>query len=317
MTGRMRIVRGMDGRFPTGKPAYVCIGVFDGVHLGHQAFLNELVAWARERGGRAVALTFQRHPLAVLAGAPPTCLTSLEHRLRIFESLGIDVCVTAPFDRELARMKPEDFVRDVLCDWMGARGVQVGYDQRFGSGGRGDVDLLRRIAPELGLEARVAAAVEARGAPISSTAIREAVVAGDLARASAMLGRPVSVLGRVSQGAHKGREIGFPTANLDTRNELRLPDGVYAVEAVVGGRALPGVANIGPRPTFEPDGPAYADSESVVEVYLLDFDGDLYGRDIEARFLKKLRDEMPFRDPARLAEQIASDVAAAREYFSG
>lgn len=311
----MQTIYGLDAPFPADGPAYVALGVFDGVHVGHQRFLADLAAWARAEGGRAVVITFRRHPLAVLDDAPPAYLTSLEHRLLLFEALGVDVCVVLAFDEALAAMTPEAFLRDVVHDWIGARGLQLGYDQRFGRNGGGDAELARRVGDDLGFEVGVASAVSRDGRAVSSTAIRRAVVEGDLDAASAMLGRPVSVLGRVVPGRHVGRELGFPTANLDTRHELSLPEGVYVVTALLRGRELPGVANIGRRPTLRDEGPAFVDTEAIVEVHLFDFDEDIYGREVEVRFLTKLRDEIPYRDAKRLAARIEKDVADARAYF--
>jgi len=291
------------------------VGVFDGVHLGHQEVLNALAAWARERGGRSVVITFEQHPKAVLRQTPPSFITSLQHRLRLFADMGIDVCVVLDFDEALAQTEPEAFARDVLCAWAGARGVLLGHDQRFGRMGRGDVDLMRRLGAALGLEVRSMPPRRVADRIVSSTAIRKAIAAGDLDAASDMLGRPVSVLGTVVRGCQKGRALGFPTANLDVHHEVQLPEGVYAAFACVEGRCLPSVANIGRRPSFSTVGPAYLDEQPVVEVHVLDFEGDLYGRDVEVRFLSRLRDELPFREEGALRRQVAQDIAEAHAFF--
>jgi len=313
----METVQGLEVPFPPGRRAFVSLGVFDGVHLGHQRMLSALVRWARQNGGRSTVLTFQRHPKAVLDSSSPRFITSLQHRLRLFESLGIDICGVLTFDKEFASMSPEAFVREVIWAWAGAGGVLLGHDQRFGHGGRGDVTLLRRLAPELNLEVREMAAVRVAGKVVSSTAIRRAILSGDLDEASAMLGRPVSILGTVVHGQRRGHRLGYPTANLDVHHEVQLPEGVYAASVCREGEVLPAVANIGRRPSFARTGPAYLDREPLVEVHLLDFRDELYGEDIEVRFHKKLRDEQPFREEGPLRAQIEMDVETARAYFDG
>jgi len=292
--------------------AYAAIGVFDGVHVGHQSLLRMVVEWAAQRGGTPVVVTFQRHPQLALEGTRPPCITSLRHRLRLFEGLGVGLALVLNFDERLAAMSAEDFLRQVLCERLGARGLALGHDQRFGRGGLGDAALARRMGGELGLEVRVAPAVRVAGEVVSSTAVRSAIKAGWLERAAAMLGRPVSALGTVVRGQGKGRTLGCPTANLDLHYELQLPEGVYAGKAQASGREHDAVVNIGRRPTFAPHGLAYLDAEPLVEAHLLDFSGDLYGQELEVRFLKRLREERVFPSAEALKEQMARDVAQAR-----
>ena len=291
----------------------VSIGVFDGVHLGHQAILAANRARAAELGARSTVVTFETHPKGTLLGRAPRTLTSLEHRLELFRRAGIEHTVVLAFDAALRERSAEQFTLETLVGGLGARAFVLGFDSKFGRDRRGTPELLRG----LGHDVQVVDKVEVAGRAVSSTAIREAVELGDLEGAARMLGRPVSVLGTVVQGARRGRGLGFPTANLDLHHELHPPPGVYAGRATrVGGgpeqRDLPAVANIGYRPTLA----GQRTSEPTLEVHLLDFEGDLYGCDLEFSFLGGLRGEQRFAGPEQLAAQIARDVAAARALLS-
>ncbi|MBI2191439.1 MAG: bifunctional riboflavin kinase/FAD synthetase [Planctomycetes bacterium] len=282
------------------------MGTFDGVHLGHQAVIRQAIDWAREVEGESVILTFDQHPRAVLSGMPLPLITSLEHRLVLFERLGIDVCAVLEFNQELASVAAEPFVEEYLVRWLGVRGVLLGYDCRFGKGARGNVDLLQSLAPKLGFSVRACEQVRRGWLLPSSTAIRQAIASGHLDQAEAMLGRPFSVFGPVRSGECRGRHIGFPTANLSPPQELLPPRGVYACRVEVEGEERPAVANIGVRPTIHDQG------EMLLEVHLLDFDGDLYGRKMEVRFIRRLRGEEKFPSLDALKAQIARDVQDAR-----
>lgn len=321
----MRVLRGLEAAraHPLRGPVAATIGVFDGVHRGHRRVLDELVAWARAGGGESVVVTFDRHPREVLTGARPAALASLEHRLVLLARAGVDAALVLPFDETTASTEAEDFARDVLAGALHARRVLLGANHRFGRGRRGDLALLERLGPELGLEARELALEPAdeEGQVISSTAIRDAIATGRLGDAERMLGRPVTVLGQVVRGDARGRTLGFPTANLDLHHEARPPSGVYAASVAVGaGREPPvegaprslAVVNVGRRPTFHPEA-----GEALVEVHVLDFSGDLYDRTLEVSFLAKLRDERRFSGAAELVAQIAADVREARGRFGG
>jgi riboflavin kinase / FMN adenylyltransferase len=290
----------------------VSIGVFDGVHLGHQAILAANRSRAARLGARATVVTFDTHPKGTLLGRAPRTLTGLEHRLELFRRAGVEHTVVLTFDAALRERSAEDFTRETLVGDLGARAFVLGFDSKFGRDRRGTPELLRG----LGLDVEVIGKVEIGGRAVSSTAIREAVELGDLEGAARMLGRPVSVLGTVVQGARRGRDLGFPTANLDLHHELHPPPGVYAGRAtLLGGTAatcgVPAVANIGFRPTLA----GQRTAEPTLEVHLLDFEGDLYGRDLEFAFLAALRGEQRFADPQALAAQIARDVTRAREFL--
>lgn len=284
------------------------MGVFDGVHLGHQAILRRNTERARELGAQSTVVTFREHPKAVLLGHAPRTLTSLEHRLELFRRAGIEHTVALTFDEELRQIDARDFARELLAGALSARQLVLGFDGKFGRDRQGTPEFLR----DLGYEVEVVPEVLVGGRPVSSTAIREAVELGDLDGAARMLGRPVAVYGDVVAGDAVGRKLGFPTANLDLHHELRPPAGVYACRAYrtqsVLPAAHPAVANIGFRPTLAEQRPAAAS----VEVHLLDFDGDLYGESLEVEFVARLRDERRFANLTELAAQIGSDVLAAR-----
>jgi riboflavin kinase/FMN adenylyltransferase len=299
------------------RRAVVTLGMFDGVHIGHRLVIEHVVSLARERAGEAVVVTFGRHPRAVIEQRAPKLITSLPHKLRIFEALGVTAVLVLEFDHALRATPAREFARKVLGDVLAAEVVLLGYNNRFGRGGEGDITLLEEVGRDAGFEARQLDEVRLEGEPLSSTAIREAILEGDLDHAASMLGRPASVLGTVERGDGLGKQIGFPTANLDLHHEVRPPPGVYGCEAVVGGQFRFGLVNIGTRPTLHgdpaPEGWEARDREERVEVHLLDFEGDLYGQDVEIVFLVRLRDERRFDGLDALVAQIRKD----REVFHG
>lgn len=281
------------------------VGNFDGVHRGHQAVLALLAEQARATGGEAAAVTFERHPREVLLGERPRLVTSLPHRLHLLAGQGVDVCIVLRFNRALSEMEPEAFL-DWLQDRMGLAGIVAGPDSAFGKDGRGDRAFLVEEGRRRGLAVSVARAVLHHGEPVSSTRLRAAILDGDLGEARALLGRPFSLFGTVVRGHGRGRKLGFPTANLDTGGETAPPAGVYATRALTGGRSLPSVTSVGSRPTFATSG------SLTVETHLLDFEGDLYGADMEVVFEARLRDETAHAGPEELSRAIARDADRAR-----
>ncbi|TAJ15932.1 MAG: riboflavin biosynthesis protein RibF [Planctomycetota bacterium] len=310
MTPRPAVLTVFDPRrlTPDTRGAVASIGVFDGVHIGHQATLAANVRRSRELGLVPSVVTFRRHPKRVLLGRAPRTLTSLEHRLELFARAGIEQCLALEFDEALREMPAEEFTRIHLIEGLRAREFVLGFDSKFGLDRRGGPELLRA----LGYPVHVVDEVRVAGRAVSSTVIREAVELGDLTAAAAMLGRPVSVLGRVIHGDARGRTIGFPTANLDLHHELHPPIGVYACRVWrldrAGANGLAAVANIGLRPTVQRDAPALP----TVEVHVLDFDADLYGERLEVAFVARLRNEMRFDGLDALRAQVERDVAIAR-----
>jgi len=307
----------LDGRRELPAPfakqgAVATVGVFDGVHLGHFHVLREVVKRAEQRGLMPVMVTFAGHPKRVLLGQAPPTITSLEHRLLLFQRAGIGATLVLQFSEELREISAEDFTIQLLLDGLGLRELVFGFDSKFGKDRGGNPESLAPLSKRLGFDITEVPALRLHGRAVSSTVIREAVSLGDLSRGARMLGRPVSLLGKVVPGDGRGRGLGFPTANLDLLHELHPPAGVYAAfacrpDAPAEANALvPAVINIGERPTF-------ADAGHAVEVHLLDFDGDLYGDTIEVFFLQQLRGEQRFPDQAALITQIRQDVEAARQ----
>ena len=287
------------------------LGTFDGVHLGHQRVLRELITWARATNTGALAVTFDRTPRDTLAGAPSEQITSLPHRLLLFERLGLDVTLVLTFDQALAAREPEAFVRELFAEQLHVSGVLLGHDTRFGRGARGDMNLMARLGEEMGFETCSVSVVELDGLAISSTRVRQAVRSGDLRAAERMLGRRVSVLGSVVEGTGRGKRIGFPTANLDLHHEARPPEGVYATRSLVDNVWYDSVTNIGSAPTLQSTLETEA-AEVTVETHLLDFSEDLYGKDVEVRFVDRIRSEQTFDSSEALVERIARDIAEVR-----
>lgn len=309
----MKRLFGLEGAAADLAGAVVTVGMFDGVHVGHRAVLERVVAEARNRAAPAVALTFDVHPRTRIdpTGAPPM-VTSLAHRLLLFERLGLDATCVLSFDEPLAALDARTFATRYLRDGLRARHLVMGHDNRLGRDGEGDFATIRALGAELGFTVEQAAPVRLRGAEVSSSAIRDAVAAGDLDTAAAMLGRPVGVLGTVVEGLRLGRRLGYPTLNLDPHHELRPPRGVYVTRTRCGDSAFDSVTNIGHRPTIRPDSP----EDVLVETHLLDWRGDLYGQTVEVLFLARLRGEQSFPDKDALAAAIQGDVAAARAWFA-
>lgn len=289
-------------------------GFFDGVHIGHRQVLSGTVAAAAADGGAAWVLTFETHPLRVLdpRSAPPLITTNAQ-KLRLLSALDLDGCLLLPFSRDLSDLDPAAFVAQLMTRIPALRRIVVGRNWRFGQGGRGDTALLAALGRGGGLQTTVVPPLMDGDTPVSSTRIRQAVVSGGLAEAARLLGRPFSAVGTVAPGRTVGRRLGFPTANLDSGSEVLPPTGVYAVHAVLGGRVLDGVLNLGFRPTFD-----LSDAKGpLMELHLLDFQGEIYGRSVEVFFRERLRSEERFPSEEALRSRIARDVAAARAVLAG
>lgn len=306
----MQVARTFEELSKDFQKVYLAIGVFDGVHLGHQRVIGEARDDARSAGGTSIVLTFDPHPMRVLQpDKAPQLLTGTEHKLRFIEKLGVDACLLLTFDKAFSLMPPEQFIETVARKIRQLQEICVGTRFRFGHNRAGDVRLMETFAPKYGFVAREIKSVMLDHEMISSTAIRQHVLGGRLDRAAAMLGRPSSVLGTVQRGDGMGHQLGYPTANLDPHNEVLPPNGVYAVRASVGGEQHSGVVNIGVRPTFE--GRSH---QRTLEVHIFDFKREIYGQDVELEFVRKLRDERKFASADELRAQIAADVLAARKF---
>jgi riboflavin kinase/FMN adenylyltransferase len=290
----------------------VVIGNFDGVHLGHRRILETVVARARAVGRPSFAITFEPHPMAVLRpDQAPRRIQTLRQKEEAVEAIGIDALLVVPFTRDLSLMEPEDFVRSLLRDRLGASEILVGAHFAFGRGKRGDLALLTRLGAECGFTASAVDEVVVGGAPVSSTLIRRALEKGAIGEANAMLGREYELDGLVARGDRLGHQIGVPTINLEPENELPPADGVYVTEIEIRsfGRRFPSVSNIGRRPTL------YEDYATTIETYVLDFSADVYGERVRLFFLERLREERKFPSMMDLKAQIQNDVAEARAFF--
>lgn len=303
----MRVSRDLIGA--AAGPVALTIGNFDGVHRGHQAMLTRLVEAAADLDLAPAVLTFDPHPREFFAAAAaPPRLSVLRSKLELFRAFGVAQVWVARFDARLAAQPAESFVHDVLERSLAARWLLVGEDFRFGQGRRGTLDLLRAKPRAFTIEA--IRTVSVGGERASSTAVRNALAAGELERAAALLGRSYTISGHVAHGRKLGRNLGFPTANLPLRHRPPL-SGIFTVRVHgLPGGPHRGVASIGVRPTLESDG------APVLEVFLLDFEQSIYGRRVTVEFLAKLREEERYSDLDALARQIGSDVAQAREYFA-
>ncbi len=313
----MRLIEGLDallaldlvalhGDGPLSRSA-VAVGVFDGVHLGHQRLLHELLELSAQLQAVPTVVTFRNHPDQVLRGAAPPLLVSVPHRLRLLRRAGVQRLVLLDFDPRLQQLSARAFATDLLVGRLRARGLLLGYDSALGKDREGTPARFAELGVELGFAVRVGDPFPVDAITVSSTTIRQAIARGDLQQAQRLLGRFPSAFGAVCHGDGRGQQLGFPTANVVPQSPVLPPNGVYAIEAILDGKALPGVANLGLRPTFTP-----AAAHAVLEVHLFDFSGDLYDRELEVCFVEFLRQEQKFASVAALEQQIARDVAAAR-----
>lgn len=292
----------------------VAVGKFDGVHRGHQALLGHARAAADRRGFEAIVVTFMENPQRVLnPDSRLAPIMSRQQRLDALAVAGISACVMLPFDDELAKMSAEHFVEDVLVRRLRARHVSVGPDFRFGHGGKGDVEMLSQLGRQHGFDVDVIGIVEDNGiGRVSSSRVREAIVQGDVMTAARMLGRPVEVRGTVIQGDARGRELGFPTANIGGPLEGLSPaEGVYAGWAIVGGSRHHAAISIGNNPTFTPH------AAPRIEAFLLDFSKDIYGEPITIQFAERLRGNVVFADTDALVQRMHEDIRRTRVILSG
>ncbi|RLS37274.1 MAG: bifunctional riboflavin kinase/FAD synthetase [Planctomycetota bacterium] len=279
------------------------VGNFDGVHLGHRQMVDQLVALARKLGTRAIAVTFDPPPLALLApGRIPPQLTTRSQKVELLKSIGVDEVVVCPTSHELLSLSPEEFFDEILVSRLGCRGIVEGPNFCFGKGRAGDIHMLKELCARQQLPVVIVEAREIDGAMISSSEIRSALSAGDVAKARKWLGRPYTVTGRVIHGAERGRLLGFPTANLGQIETLLPPLGVYACRTKVDRVSYPVALNIGPNPTF-------AENQLKIEAHLIGFSGDLYGQTVTLEFLQRLRGVVKFEGVDSLKSQLQSDIA--------
>lgn len=305
----MRITHGFT---PLGTPHAVTIGNFDGLHLGHQAMLARLQDVARARGLPSCVLSFEPHPREFFTPEQaPARLSSLREKAECLQRMGIDRLHVFRFDRAFSALSAEAFIEQVLGTTLQARYVLVGDDFRYGAKRTGDFALLKQAGQSLGFDAEFLPTVEVAGERASSTAVRQALAAGELEHAARLLGRPYSISGRVVHGDKLGRDIGFPTANIQLKHNRPPLLGIFAVEVYgLNGEPLPGAASLGKRPTVK-----NPDAVPVLEVHLFDFNAEIYGRRVRVDFLHKLRDEEKYPDLDSLVAQIRRDVDNAKQFL--
>ena len=293
------------------KNPAITIGNFDGVHKGHQALFQRVKQLAEELNGESAVVTFDPHPLEVLfPQKAPSFITSHRQKLDLIASCGIDATIVIPFDHKFSRMSAREFVEVVLVEKIGARAIVVGHDYRFGHSREGDIAFLKQLGEQYGFKVQTVTGLKVNDTVVSSTAIRQMIVSGNIKEANKLLGRFFEVSGTVIPGRKRGVSLGFPTANIRMPAIASPRTGVYVVQAEVDGKTYGGAANLGYNPTF-------GDTDLSLEAHLFDFDQDIYGKPITIRFIDRLRDELRFSSPDELAAQIRKDVDTAKKILAG
>ena len=302
----MEIIRVREKIIQPFRAPAAALGNFDGVHLGHQEIIKRTVETAGWRGHDAVVYTFDPHPRVVLNKAPEIPkITTLDERAEILEHMGVHVLILAEFTLAFAAQSPSDFIHNILVEELGAQDVFIGENYRFGKDRLGTPDLLKELGPEMGFRVHVVEPLMSGNVRVSSSRIREHLLKGELEEANRLLGREFTVEGRVIHGHHRGKTLGFPTANIKPDPKLHPPTGVYSVFCRVGDDTYPAVMNIGYNPTFKGRKVSY-------EIHILDFDEDLYGQHIKAYLVSRLRPELTFNGPEELIAQIHKDIERCR-----
>jgi riboflavin kinase/FMN adenylyltransferase len=290
-------------------PIFLAIGVFDGVHLGHQAVISTSARHAHSADGTPVVVTFDPHPIKVLRPEDaPHLLTATAHKITLIRQLGVAHLLVVRFTREFASTPPQEFVTHLVKNSKPLREICVGHEWSFGKNRAGNLDLLKTMGKEFDFNVVGIPPVRVNGDVVSSTAIRQAIETGNMEKAASMLGREYTILGTVEHGESVGNKLGYPTANLSAHSEQFPPNGVYFAEAWIQGVQHHGVINLGVRPTVNQGEP-----KRTLEIHLLDFDQNIYGEDVEVRFLRYLRPEKKFESREALIKQIDADVKLARE----
>lgn len=288
------------------------LGTFDGIHRGHARILREVVREADRRSTAGVAITVDVPPAALLGDSHEPTLTSVRHRIRLMDRLGVDCCMVIEFTEEVADIEAPDFVQRVLVGILDVELLVLGFDSHFGKDRQGNAELCRSMGRELGFRVKTIPAVSVDGEVISSSNIRRAISEGDMRRAARLLGRPYSILGTVVRGDGRGHSLGYPTVNLSGQDELVPPPGVYAARLRADGELLESVASIGKRSTFHPEDGA----RIVVEAHVLDCERDFYGAEVELELLERVRPQYRFGSADRLSEQISRDITRTREILA-
>ena len=296
----------------TNSGSVVALGCFDGVHIGHSKIISNAVNLAKERSLISVVWSFQAPPKSVLSKRddPSFILTPPSEKKALISALGVDTLICAPFNEKIAKLSPRDFFEDIIIDRLNAKHLFCGFNYRFGYMGSGDAALLQALCDEYGVSLTVINEVTVDGTTVSSSAIRTFLANGELEKAQKMLGRPFTLRGKIKDGQHLGRTLGFPTVNQDLpKNKILIKNGVYLTRIKLGKTSKYGVTNIGMRPTVEGKAP-------ICETHILDFNGNLYGKTLTVEFLKFLRSEKKFSSLTELTAQIKTDVENAKKYIS-
>ena len=302
----MKIVRGTKNIAKPISYPVVAIGNFDGVHIGHQIIFRQAAEMARNQNGTSIAFTFEPHPLKIIAPERvPPLLTSFREKMELIEACGIDQVVCADFTRQFADQQPRDFAKNILVGLIGVKEIVVGFDYAFGRGREGTIAYLKKMGEEFHFQVHVVDPIKLNGHLVSSSHVRELIEEGNVKTARDFLGRDYSIHGPVVHGHHTGHAIGFPTANLETAKVQVPGTGVYAVRILYKGSAFQGAANIGFNPTFNRD-------RLSVEVHIFDFHEDIYGQEVEVRFVDRIRSEMAFKSAEELVTQIKKDIQTAK-----
>lgn len=310
----MRIIRGIKNIKQKFTMPVVTIGIFDGVHLGHQKVIHTVVRRAKDTGGTSMVLTFDPHPWKTVGGPfPKPLICSLEHRLELIRRLNADVYLLLDFNKEFSRLTAEDFVKRVLVDTLNIDCLIVGAGFHFGRSREGGFSLLKKLSARYGFTVQRINPVKTEGMTISSTNIRALIRQGKIKAANGLLGRNFSIYGRVKEGAGRGRTLGYPTANIEPRQEIVPAYGVYAVEVKLEGKLFPAVLNVGARPTFNPR----KDVPPAVEAHIFDFCRNIYGKKLEVFFIQKIRSEKKFPSREALLARIKKDELKAKAILAG
>lgn len=309
----MQVHQGLED-LPAFKHTVLSIGMYDGVHIGHQFIIHRLRDMAAKHGGESVLMTFHPHPRLVLHPDDNSLklITTIEEKAELLEKMGLDHLVIVPFTEALSQMEAEDYIRELLVHYFHPRVLVIGYDHRYGKGRRGDIHLLREMGNELGYEVDEIPAQTVDDITVSSTKVRQALLEGDIATANEFLAYPFTLSGTVIHGEKVGRSLGYPTANLHIDNPYKLvpPNGIYAVWVEVDGARYMGALSIGYRPTFT------SEKKRCIEVYILHFDGNLYGKTITLTFAARIRDEKKFDSKDALIARMATDVVEAEHLLA-
>ena len=286
------------------KNSYVALGTFDGVHRGHRVLINSAIEEAKKNGGISVVYTFLNHPLEIIAPERvPKMINTIDEKLRLLEEMGVDYVVLQTFDEKYAETSKEEFIDKILIEYLGAKEIFVGFNYTFAERGSGNVEYLRKVAPKKGIKLNEIKAIEYKGQVLSSTLIRKFILEGKIEEANMFLGRPFFISGEVEHGKKLGRVLGFPTANLKVVNKVYPPFGIFGGTVLIEGEKekYNAVVNIGKNPTLKP-------GELSVEVHILDFNRDIYGKKIDVSIEKHLRDEKKFGSMEELRQGIGNDV---------